>query len=111
MSKIDLTAGTAVSLLLGGFAAILLTLVWGGFWSGLTLSTLWGWFVAPVFRLPVLTIVQAYGLALVVQVAKGVSGKNDKTEGFAEAIAKAIWLPPILSGFVLLAGWVAKSWM
>ena len=51
MSKIDLTAGTAVSLLLGGFVAILLTLVWGGFWSGLALSTLWGWFVSPALLL------------------------------------------------------------
>ena len=111
MSKIDLTAGTAVSLLLGGFADILLTLVWGGFWSGLTLSTLWGWFVEPVFKLPALTIVQAYGLALVVQVAKGLRVHSDKSGGFGVAIAKAFLLPPVLAGLVLASGWVAKSWM
>lgn len=111
MSKIDLTAGTAASLFLGGLAAILLTLVWGGFWSGLALSTLWGWFVVPVFQLPALTIVQAYGLALVVQVAKGTSGKPEKSEGFVSAIAKACLTPPAVAMLVLLLGWVAKSWM
>lgn len=111
MSKIDLTTGVAASLLLGGFATIMLTLVWGGFWSGLALSTLWGWFVVPVFKLPELTIVQAYGLALVVQVAKGTTGKRDKSEGFLSAIAKGIWLPPAVSVLVLLVGWIANIWM
>lgn len=111
MSKIDLTHGAVVSLLFGGIMVIVLTLVWGGFWSGLALSTLWGWFVVPVFKLPALTILEAYGLALVVQVAKGTSNNIEKSEELASAIAKGFWLPPAVSALLLLAGWVAKSWI
>lgn len=36
----DLTVGIALAALFGGFAAVLLSIVWGGFWAGLTLSVL-----------------------------------------------------------------------
>lgn len=111
MSKIDLTAGTAASLFLGGFASIVLVLVWAGFWSGLTLSTLWGWFVAPTFGLPTLSIIQSYGLALAFRCMQGMTNKTTGSDGFAMEVAKGIVLPPLLAGLTLGVGWVAKSWM
>lgn len=111
MPKIDLTAGTAVSLLLGGIASIALILIWGGFWAGLTLSTLWGWFVSPLFGLPALTLLQAYGLGLVVRATRGIDNKKTDAEGFGEVMVRALLLPPLSAGLMIGFGWLAKSWM
>lgn len=111
MSKIDLTAGTAVSLLLGGIASVALMLVWGGFWAGLTLSTLWGWFVSPLFGLPSLTLLQAYGVALTFRAARGFDTKKADKESFGAVMARAFIGHPMAAGMTLGVGWVAKSWM
>lgn len=111
MSKIDLTAGTAASLFLGGIASIVLILVWAGFWTGLTLSTLWGWFVSPTFGLPAITLLQAYGLALVFGAARGFGSKKTEPEGFGAVVARALALPPIGAALTLAVGWVVKAWM
>lgn len=111
MSKIDLSVGALASLALGGIAAIALSLVWGGFWMGLTLSTLWEWFIVPVFGLPVLGILQAYGVALVARAMRGYEHKERDGKGFGAAMAQAFFLPPVLAGLLLVVGWVAKAWM
>ncbi|WP_159913053.1 hypothetical protein [Pantoea sp. 18069] len=77
----------------------------------MTLSLLWVWFMVPMFALPALTLLQAYGLALVLRAAHGYQAQPRSEDGFAGAVAKAFILPPVLAGLVLLAGWVAKSWM
>lgn len=109
--KNSMTPGVAAAALFGGFAAVVLSIVWGGFWSGLTLSLLWGWFVAPVFALPALSLLQAYGLALVLRVAYGIQAQPKGEDGFGAALGRAIILPPFLAGLFLLVGWVVKSWM
>lgn len=106
-----MTPGVAVAALFGGFAAIPLSIVWGGYWSGLTLSLLWAWFVVPVFAVPVLSVLQAYGLALVVRAARGYQSQPKSEDGFGAAVAKAFILPPLVAGLLLLAGWVANSWI
>ncbi|WP_280191177.1 hypothetical protein [Delftia sp. PS-11] len=111
MSKIDLTAGTAVSMLLGSIASIALILIWCGFWVGLTLSTLWGWFVSPLFGLPVITLLQAYGLALVFRAAWGFDNKKREPESFGAFVARSLVQAPLAAGLTLGVGWVAKSWM
>lgn len=109
--KNSMTPGVFAAALLGSVAAIPLSIVWGGYWSGLTLSILWGWFVVPMFALPALTLLQAYGLALVLRAVQGYQAQPKSEDGFGGALAKAFILPPVLAGLVLLAGWVAKSWM
>ena len=109
--KTPMTPGVAVAALFGGFAAIPLSIVWGGYWSGLTLSLLWAWFVVPVFAVPVLSVLQAYGLALVVRVAHGIQAQPKGEDGFGAALGRAIILPPFIAGLFLLVGWVVKSWM
>ena len=47
------------------FAGFVLLLIIGMAIQGLTLSVLWGWFIAPVFALPVLTAGQALGITCV----------------------------------------------
>ena len=85
--------------------------MWVAAWSGFTLSVLWGWFMLPLFGLPALSIAQAYGLMLVVRVAKGFDTKTDKNpDGFAAAMGKSFVLAPFACGLFLLFGWVAKAW-
>lgn len=111
MSKIDLTVGAAASMVLGGIATLLLAIVWRSFWIGLTLSVLWGWFVAPVFALPVLTTWQAYGIALAYRFMRGFEANKKTEESFGATIARAAVAPPITTGLTLCVGWLVKSWV
>lgn len=109
--KNSMTPGVAAAALFGGFAAVVLSIVWGGFWAGLTLSLLWGWFVVPGFALPTLGLLQAYGLALVLRAAYGWQAQPKSEDGFGAALGKAIIVPLFVAGLFLLVGWVVKSWM
>lgn len=106
----ELTAGIAVAAVLGGFSLVLLSIVWGGFWAGLTLSILWGWFVVPVFALPALSVWQAYGLVLVAGMLRGMKPGEKPNDGFGAAMFKAFLLPPFVCGLVLPVGWAVKAW-
>lgn len=111
MTNKTLTMGIAASALLGGLAAIVLTLVWGAAWGGFTLSVLWGWFVVPLFGLPALSIAQAFGLALVVRSANDINSQSEKSkDGLSTAIMRLFFLPPLLSELFLLLGLAAKAW-
>lgn len=71
------------------FIAIPLALVLSGF----TIVTLWQWFVVPVFHLPLLTIAQALGLALLVgYFTTNPSARQERTAGefFAELFSKPL---------------------
>ena len=77
---------------------------------GWVASILWGWFIVPVFHLPVLGVMQAWGLAIVVSVftahsTSTTSGKSTLTL-FGEYTGAAI--APL---FVLLVGWIVHSFM
>lgn len=102
--------GLAAAAVLGVVAVTISAIVWGGFWTGLTLSVLWGWFIAPLFGLPALTVWQAYGVALVASTLR--SSKYSKTdESFGEVMAKALVVPPFVTGLTLLIGWGVKAWI
>lgn len=95
--------------LVGAIGLAGLAVVWEGFWSGFLLSVLWGWFVSPLFGLPVLGIAQAYGLALVARALRASGKKSDEPLG--DLLVRAVFLPPMLCGLFLLVGWVAKGLM
>ncbi|MGC3984817.1 MAG: hypothetical protein QM777_08865 [Pseudorhodoferax sp.] len=105
------TTGIAASAILGGLAAIIFAIVWAGFWSGLAVSVLWGWFVVPLFGLPALSIAQAYGIALLVGLLTHQESKADKDEdGFAMVLGEAFLRAPFTAGLVLLISYVVKLW-
>lgn len=107
----ELTAGIAVAAVLGGFAALVLTLVWRAFWAGLAASVLWGWFAVPIFGLPAIGVAQAYGLALVLRSFRGMMPEDTKTtRSTGEVFVLGFTLPPLMCGLFLLCGWVAKAW-
>ena len=107
----ELTVGIALAAVLGGFAAIILTLVWGAFWAGLAASLLWGWFAVPIFGLPDIGVAQAYGLALVLRSFRGMMPEDAKTtRSMGEIFARGFTLPPLMCGLVLAVGWCVKVW-
>lgn len=107
--KNDLSPPVMLAAAIWALAVLAFSLLWGGFFSGLTLSVLWGWFVAPLFALPALSIAQAYGLALVVRAARGAWNYEKSKEGPSSVIAKAFFVPPLVCGLMLLIGWIAKG--
>lgn len=114
MAKFETTdsatdAGIMVALVLGGIALAALMLLWGGFWTGLTASILWAWFAVPTFGLPVISIAQAYGLALIVRLFQ-LHQHSKETEKGWRWIATALVKWPLYAGLFLAIGWCAKTW-
>lgn len=109
MKTKEYEGAVALAAVVGVFAVVALSIAWGGFWTGLTLSVLWGWFAVPVFGLPVLTVWQAYGLALIVRTLQRYKvEKND--DGFGIAMAKVLFGAPFIAGLMLGVGWCVKAW-
>lgn len=85
--------------------------------EGFTLMTLWGWFVAPVFGLPLLLWSQAIGISLTAKMFTGVMGVATEQNALftaaggkrdhGEAIARAIVLPLVMLGL----GWVYRLFL
>lgn len=73
-------------------------------WSGWAVTILWGWFVAPTFGLPALTITQAAGICLLLGVmrARMAAPKDETTWGLK--LFAMVFGPPIAVG----VGWVIK---
>ncbi len=69
---------------------------------GLVLSVLWGWFIVPVFGLPVLGILPAFGVALIVTYLVGYRGKKEGTT----------WLDVFTGPLITLVfGWIVHLFM
>lgn len=99
----------ALLAVLGVFAVLAISIVWGGFWTGLTLSVLWGWFAVPLFGLPALTIWQAYGLALICFTLRHHRHEKSK-DSFGVAMGKVVIATPLMTGVMLGVGWCVKTW-
>jgi hypothetical protein len=83
---------------------IIATLIPVLLWFGWAISILWGWFVAPVFGLPAITISQAAGLSLVLSAMRAkLSAPKDETSFALKALTVLIG-PPMAVGI----GWVVK---
>lgn len=109
--KNEMTPGMAVAAFVGMLVAIPLSLFWGALCSSFALSVLWGWFVAPLFGLPALGLAPAYGLALVFRAAAGMKHVERKDEEPWKIWARAILVPPMFAGLLLLCGLIAKSFI
>jgi hypothetical protein len=79
--------------------------------NGYVLSTLWGWFMVPIFGLPALGIVAAMGVMTVVSYMTAsiryAKDDRDTSEQVIEAIVYAIVRPSM----ALLVGYIIKSFM
>jgi hypothetical protein len=70
--------------------------------EGLATMYLWRWYVAPIFGLPALSIVQAFGLSILVGCMSHQHRSSDR-----KAEAKDLWL--VFNPLAYLAfGWLAR---
>ena len=76
-------------------------------WAG---ATLWEWFVAPLFGLPLLNYAQALGLALVAKYFASHTPPYKEKELMVEKIS-AILVPLLNPLFVVGLGWVIKGFL
>lgn len=106
MTKKDDAIVAAIGVI-GGLAAFLLLILWAGFWSGLTVSVLWSWFIVPL-GLPAVGLWHAYGLALIWSAFSGLGRKSrDEDNGLARVLVQV----PFVGGVLMAAGWVVRFWM
>ena len=98
---------------LGIAVSFILALVLGSIFNGYALSVLWGWFVVPVFHLPVLTVVPAIGIAMVVgylthQTEPDVEEKDRSAGEKVGRLCMLVFFRPL---FALFFGWIVHLFM
>lgn len=96
-----------ITALVGSLCLLILVIIWSAFWTGLSLSIMWNWFIAPKFFAPTLGILEAYGVALVVATLRPNRSDPDGAKRFAEHVITA----PLSTGVILATGWVVKLWV
>lgn len=107
-----------VLVIVGLFGAMILlvagAVLWMGFWKALALSTLWAWFVVPIFALPGITLMQAYALTLVVASFQGLKKPDDNKDARNNLNSNFAWIifaPPVACGTLVGIGWCVKTWL
>ena len=96
---------------LGVILAVPILLVYGYLSNGIVLSSLWEWFVVPIFHINSITIVQAIGIAIVVGfLTHQTTNNSDKDEEQTDKWAKLIYgfISPWLT---LLIAYIVHSFM
>lgn len=70
-------------------------------WDGFVGSVVWNWFMPKTFNLPTITIAQAIGVCLVVEVISGVSTKLLDDDDLVEALVihAALGVMALIIGF------------
>ena len=79
------------------------------FMNGWALSLLWGWFISPPFGIPTLTIMQAFGVALVcsfVAIPHKSDSRDEKTR-LSDQITNSTIIPIVAVGI----GWVVRQFV
>ncbi len=72
------------------------------------IQIMWGWFVAPVFHVQYLTLIQAFGLALIIQTANPPPNiKSESDDGPWVSLAILLARPLVAVGI----GWVVSMFM
>lgn len=74
--------------------------------DALLLSTLWGWFIAPVFHLPMLSAVQAAGISLVITL---VTYQYNPTPPGKTLIDRMV-ANYVTMALILAIGWIIKTY-
>lgn len=98
-------------IVVGAGVTVVAAIVVAALLKGWALTVLWGWFVAPVFHLPQLSLPAAIGLGAIVSFLtwEGVDAQEPertRTERIARVIV--VWSRPLLAvGF----GWVVHLFM
>ncbi len=100
---------------IGAVFYLFVVLPFGVAWSGYVLSILWGWFLVPVFAVPVLSVPAAIGVALVVSYLTHQffescvenEGRKDFTKRIWHHVGFLLFKPAI----ALLMGWIVMKFV
>lgn len=95
---------------IGGLVWFAALLFFSAVWSGYVLTILWGWFIVPAFKLPILSIPVAIGMTLIIRYLTSGGGSHiEKKENkewhttFIIAFAKPL--------AVLFLGWIVIQFL
>jgi hypothetical protein len=104
-SNKKLDVSEAVIGVLAGLALMTLAMFLMAFIDGWAISTLWRWFVVPVFDVPTLTYAQSYGIGLLVGMVTNHPNYTKKSQGevFTDAFLQlSIPLLAVLMGSIVV---------
>ena len=95
---------------IGGLVWFAALLFFSAVWSGYVLTILWGWFIVPAFKLPVLSIPVAIGMTLMIRYLTRGGGSHTKKEENEE------WYMTFFMAFakplvVLFFGWIVVQFL
>lgn len=93
-----------------GFLLFMVSSILSSIYGGFVLSVLWGWFVSPVFGLPVITFLQGIGLSIVTHFLT-VQYVKQEFESPSEAMLNALIFSLTYSTMALASGWVLHLFM
>jgi len=105
---------TAILMVLGALVLIPLVITISSIINGYVFSTLWGWFIIPIFGLTALSIPQAIGISMIVSFLtyqfQPSNKQNTKEDDQKDMITRILHLVlyPIT---VLAVGYIVKGFM
>jgi len=91
---------------------ILVVMVVAAICVGWAIKILWGWFIVPIFGLPILTAAQAIGIGMTVGLLTGKSATTKKEEGDTlelaiKAMTYAVGMPAMTVGIA----WIVTQFL
>lgn len=99
-------------IIFGDFILAMVLLVFRAVSEGYVLTVLWGWFIAPVFGLPQLTIPAAISVAIVVEHVTVRETHIGKSEDASSGDVMRKFLNSIFrSAVTLLVGWIVHLYL
>ena len=101
--------------ILGGITAGILLVPYMMIINGWAIAKLWGWFMVPIFGLPVLTIPMALGVGTVVVYLTHridwAEAKTDSGKGIGHVLVKGFAIATFKPLISVLFGYIIKCWM
>ena len=87
------------------------TIILSSIVRGYVFSTLWGWFMVPIFNLPPINIPLAIGIYLIIilvtsHLKTDYSNSSSSTQGFAEKVGESFGTIVLYPFFILFLGWI-----
>jgi hypothetical protein len=95
----------------GKFMVIVLAMIISPIINGFVIMKLWGWFIVTTFDLPPLRVVEAIGIAFLINYVRAKRSKDANNDNFWSGFTLNVIFVLLHSGFALLSGWIVKSFM
>ncbi len=112
MMKMDEKSNFLLSCL-GLWATFSAAIIIGSVVNGWALTILWGWFIAPIFGLPILTIPQAIGVGMVVTffTKHAIRTKETEPKDFTTALRETLITIIFTPAFTVGMGYIVSLFL